>query len=84
MKGDKILRANIFEVVENQMKANKPPETNLTYKGLLQLAYSDFQIKQMIGQCITVEIFEIGKSGKPFDEQRYIRNLKKLPLEPFD
>ena len=72
MKVDKKLRDQIFEIVDNQIKANKPPETGLTYKRLIGFKYNDFQAKQMIGQCITVEIFEIGKNGKPFDGQRYI------------
>jgi len=84
MKVDKELRAQIFEIVENQIKTNSPPETKLTYERLSQLGYSDLQIKQLIGQCITVEIFEISKSGKPFDEKRYVSNLNKLPKEPFD
>jgi len=39
---------------------------------------------QMIGQCIAVELFEIMKQRKTYDESRYIKNLKLLPKEPFD
>ena len=84
MKVNKELRDQIFEVVENQIKSNSPPETKLTYNRLSQLGYNDFQIKQMIGQCVSVEIFEIVNSGKPFDEKRYVANLNNLPKEPFD
>ena len=84
MKVDKELRSQIFEIVENQIKINNPPETKLTYERLSQLGYSDFQVKQMIRQCITVEIFEINKSGNPFNEKRYVSNLNKLPKEPFE
>ena len=84
MKVDKELRDQIFGVVENQIKSNSPPETNLTFNRLRQLGYNDFQIKQMIGQCVSVEIFEIVKSGQPFDERRYVANLNNLPKEPFE
>ena len=38
----------------------------------------------MIGQCLAVELFEILKYKKPYDNERYIKNLAKLPKEPFD
>ena len=84
MKVNKELRDQFFEVVENQIKSNSPPETKLTYNRLSLLGYNDFQIKQMIGQCVSVEIFEVVKSGQPFDQKRYVANLNKLPKEPFD
>lgn len=84
MKVDKELRDQIFEVVDNQIKSDSPPETKLTFNRLRQLGYNDFQIKQMIGQCVSVEIFEIVKSGQPFDERRYVANLNNLPKEPFE
>jgi hypothetical protein len=49
---------------------------------LIKLGYNDFETKQLIGQCIAFEIFQIGKYQKPFDEKRYIKNLKQLPKEP--
>jgi hypothetical protein len=29
-------------------------------------------------------IFEVVKSGQPFDEKRYVANLNNLPKSPFD
>ena len=84
METNEVLRNQIFEIVKNQMKDNDPPETNLTYKRLIKLGYNDFETKQLIGQCIAVELFNIMKHGKPFDENRYIKNLRQLPEEPFD
>jgi hypothetical protein len=76
------LRKQIFEIVENQIRNNDPPETKLTYNRLKELGYNDFAVKQLIGQCVAVELFDIFKSGKPFDEKRYVGNLKRLPDEP--
>jgi len=84
MKTNKILRDQIFEIVNNQIKDNDPPETNLTFKRLINLGYNDFETKQLIGQCVTVELFDIMKHGKSFNEKRYIKNLKQLPKEPFE
>lgn len=84
MKTNEILKGQIIETVENQIKANDPPETKLTFKRLINLGYTKSESKQLIGQCVAVELFNILKYRKPFDEARYVRNLKKLPKEPFE
>ncbi len=38
----------------------------------------------LIAQCLIVEIFDIGKHQKPYNHERYLKNLKKLPEEPFE
>ncbi len=78
------MRDKIFEIINNQMKANDPPEVNETFKRLKKMGYADFVTKQLIGQCIAVELFNIMKFKKPFDEKRYIKNLQNLPEEPFE
>lgn len=80
---DKI-REQIFEIIKNQIKDNNPPETKITYDRLINKGFDDFQIKQMIGQCLAVELFDVMKFRKPYNNERYIKNLKALPKEPFD
>ena len=75
-------REAIFDIVQNQMKDNNPPETNLAYKRLIDLKFSDFETKQLIGQCVAVELYQILKFKQPFNLQRYIRNLTQLPAKP--
>ncbi len=82
MEVNESLREQIFETIENQIKANDPPETKLTFDRLIDSGYDDFVTKQLIGQCIAFELFHIMKFGKPFNEIRYIKNLKRLPKEP--
>lgn len=84
MKHNEELRKQILEVINNQLRENNPPETKATYTRLQKLGYDDFVTRQMIGQCLVVEIFDILKSGKPYNKERYINNLKALPKEPFD
>lgn len=76
------LRAQIFEIIKNQIDENNPPETNITFNKLINLGLSQFETKQLIGQCIAIELSEIINTGKPFDEKRFIKNLKNLPKEP--
>lgn len=82
MESNKIVREQIFEIIKNQIKDNNPPETKKTYDKLINLGYNDFQTNQLIGQCIAIEIFDALKYEKPFDEIRFIKNLKTLPEEP--
>ncbi|MCX6231542.1 MAG: hypothetical protein NTZ33_08355 [Bacteroidetes bacterium] len=84
METNDLAREQIFEIVNNQIKDNNPPETRVTYKRLIDMGYTDFVTKQLIGQCIAVELFEVMKFGKKYNEKRYINNLKNLPKEPFN
>jgi hypothetical protein len=84
MKLNEILRAQIFEIIRNQIKDNDPPETKITYNRLKTLGHSDFETNQLIGQCVAIELFQVMKFKEPFDEMRYITNLKNLPKEPFE
>ena len=84
METNDILSKQIFEIITNQIKNNDPPETKLTYKRLIDSGYSDFETKQLIGQCVTIEIFNVLKHKMPFDEKRYVKNLQQLPKEPFE
>jgi len=84
METNHILRQQILDIVDNQMKANEPQETNLTFKRLIEQGYSDSDAKILIAQCVSVEIFKIIKNKEPFDLERYVTNLNRLPKEPFD
>jgi hypothetical protein len=84
MKPNARVRDEIFQVIKNQIDADDPPETKITYERLISLGYSEFETKQLIGQCVAVEIFDVLKYNKPFNQTRFIRNLKKLPEEPFE
>jgi hypothetical protein len=84
MESNEKIREQIFDIIENQLKDNDPPETKTTYDRLKKEGISDFETRQMIGQCVAVELFGIIKFGKAFDNERYTKNLSKLPQEPFD
>lgn len=77
-------KKNNFTVIENQIKKNDPPETKKALKILKSQGYSEFESKQLIGQCVAVEIYNMLKYKKPYDNERYNRNLNNLPEEPFE
>lgn len=84
METNEKLREQIFKIIRNQLKKNDPPETKITYDRLLKKGFDDFQTRQMIGQCLAIELFDLFKFGKPYNNERYIKNLKALPKESFD
>lgn len=84
METEDILREQIFEIIKNQLRNNDPPETKITYDRLIKNGFDDFQTRQLIGQCLAVELFDVMKFGKPYNNERYIKNLLALPKEPFD
>ena len=84
MKVNENLTKAIFEVIDNQINGNGPTETAITYKPLMNDGYSEFEAKQLIGQTLAVESFDVMKKKAPFNETRYTRNLKDLPMEPTD
>jgi hypothetical protein len=84
MKVNENLRNAIFEVIDNQINANDPAETAITLKRLINEGHSEFEAKQLIGQALAVELFDVMKKKVPFNETRYIKNLKNLPKEPVD
>ncbi len=76
------LQSAILEVVENQLKANDPPETRQTYERLLREGHSEGDAKKLIGTVVVAEMFSIMKQGKPFDQDRFVKALARLPEIP--
>ena len=84
METNEKLRMAILETVDNQIKSKKPPATVQTLERLKKLGYSEEDARLLIGQCVAVEFFHVFNKSTPFDEKRFIKNLNKLPAEPFD
>ena len=74
----------IIEVIENQLRDNKPPETKRTLKRLMSMGESRENAIRYVACALSVEIFEAMKNHSPYNEERYIKNLKALPTLPDD
>lgn len=70
--------------MDNQIRGNDPPETRETLERLLRDGYSRQDARLLIGQAVAVEIYAISKEKKPFNRERFLRNLRRLPAEPSD
>jgi len=85
MKSVKIsenLRKAIFEVIDNQINADDPPETAQTLQRLTDEGYSEFEARQLVGHAVVIEVIDAVKNKKPYNEERYLRNLRNLPKDP--
>lgn len=80
----KVMGEAIVQAIENQIRDNNPPETALTLARLTSGGESHENAMRLIGCAMAVEIFEILKSNRPFDERRYVENLRRLPELPFE
>ena len=72
------LRKAVLDVVRNQIRANDPPETKITFERLLAAGHSRREAMDMIGRVVVQEIWEIMKRNEPFDEGRFVKALKAL------
>ena len=76
------LKAAIIEVVETQLKLNDPPEVQETLYRLTSEGFSTKEAKELIGNVVVSEVFEVLKEGEPFDLNRYVEALNNLPEFP--
>jgi len=84
MERNSNLKASILEVVDNQLKSNDPPETQQTFDRLMRAGYSEKMSKELIGAVVSSEIFEVLAKQEPFDLNRFVIALNKLPEIPGD
>jgi hypothetical protein len=78
------LRRALLEVVENQLREGTPPETRSTLERLLGEGFSREQALELIACVVSSEIFDVLKSGQPYQEARYLAGLRALPRLPWD
>ena len=82
-QGNPYLQAAIMEVVENQLRNNDPPRTRQTFRRLIEAGYSEEEAKRLIGCVVSAEIFDILKKNEPFNLDRFVKALDKLPEMPW-
>jgi hypothetical protein len=82
-EGNPYLRAAIMEVVENQLRNNDPPQTRQTFRRLIEAGYSEEEAKRLIGCVVSAEIFDVLKKNEPFNLERFVKALNKLPEMPW-
>jgi len=83
-QSSKMLNAAILEVVDNQLRDGNLPEAQQTYDRLMKAGHTDKESRELIGCVVSSEIFDMLKKRKPYDRDRYIAALKRLPTLPWE
>jgi len=78
------LRRALLEIVENQLRDGIPPETRVTLDRLITEGFSRERALELIACVVSSEIFDILKSGQPYDEGSYLAGLRALPQMPWE
>ncbi len=73
------INSAIIKVVDTQIETNDPPETKQTFERLISEGFSETTAKELLGTVVIAEVFGVLKEGKPFDIDRYVTALNKLP-----
>ncbi len=72
----------ILQVVENQLRDDRPADARRTLERLMETGFSEEDSKHLIGSAIVAEMRNVLKTSKPFDAERYRKLLDKLPELP--
>jgi predicted house-cleaning noncanonical NTP pyrophosphatase (MazG superfamily) len=75
---NKFLRDTILEVIENQIRENKPAVVRETLERLMRSGQTRDEAMRLIGSALIEEISAVLNSQQPYDEARYRMALEKL------
>jgi hypothetical protein len=67
-----------------ELRDLNPPETRATFDRLIGEGYSEQEVRNLIGCVVAGEIFEVLKHRKPFNHERFVEALRRLPELPDD
>ena len=73
-----------MKVVDNQIRNNDPPQTRQTLQRLITDGHFEEEAKRLIACVVSAEIFDVLKQQQPFDLDRFVKALDKLPALPWD
>jgi hypothetical protein len=71
-----------FEVVENQLADNNPPEVKIALNRLLARGETRENAVRHIASALAIEIFLVASKGGSHNASRYAANLNALPAQP--
>jgi hypothetical protein len=77
------VRAVLYEVLDNQLRDNDPPETKETLDRLVGQGIERDEARRLITCVIADEVFMILKENATFDTKRFARKLSMLPEMPW-
>ena len=82
-KSSDVARKAILDVVNNQIRDGNTPETRETFDRLVSEGFEEDEARRLIGCVVASEIFDILKHRQPYNQERYVKVLRKLPDLPW-
>jgi hypothetical protein len=80
----KKVRKTLFKVIENQMKMDNPPETKETFHRLRAAGYSRKESMRLLACVLLVELNDMIRDNRLYDEATYVKKLTALPEMPWE
>lgn len=78
---NRILKNQVAQAVESQMKLNEPECVNLTFQRLMAEGYTEQEAKEMIGAILLEDMYFILKENNQFNEKQYGEKLNRIGRE---
>jgi hypothetical protein len=72
------------QTIRDQIKANDPPEVTATYRRLIAEGHDNSNAVELITAVLAVEMYDIMKERREFDETKFKTNLRRLPELPYE
>jgi hypothetical protein len=72
------LRAELLEVIENQLRASDPPETRQALERLLAAGDTREAATAKLAAALLEEIYDMLAQHLPFDRPRFAQRLDRL------
>ena len=82
-KSSDVARKAILDVVNNQIRDGNTPETRETFDRLVSEGFEEDEARRLIGCVVASKIFDILKHRQPYNQERYVKVLRKLPDLPW-
>ena len=82
MTDQALVRNAVVEMLDAQIARDDPPEVRGTLSRLVGIGYSKDAARNFVACILAVEMRDVIETRLPFDFDRYLDNLKRLPKLP--
>ena len=78
----RLAREGLIDAVEQQVAQGRPPEAPRTLQRLRDQGYPREEAVRLMAAALAAEAFEVLNQQREYDEESYVRLLKRLPQAP--
>ncbi|MGA2383342.1 MAG: hypothetical protein ABSG61_07890 [Gemmatimonadales bacterium] len=78
----KRVRAELRQILQNQMDAGEPPETKQTFERLRAAGVPEDEVWRLMSGVLAGELATMMREERLYDRERYVRALGSLPNWP--